>query len=119
LSAIAKRHPAFPDGVCFWRGQTCADTTKLRLIVLPRAITMTEDEEDYPSPHFQGREPFRRRVSRPTCRYQGKTLDELAQNLREAIALQLEGENPADFGLAENPSILASFELEPLVHAET
>ena len=26
---------------------------------------------------------------------QGKTLDELAQNLREAIALQLEGENPA------------------------
>ena len=50
---------------------------------------------------------------------QGKTLDELAQNLREAIALQLEGENPADFGLADNPSILASFELEPLVHAET
>jgi predicted RNase H-like HicB family nuclease len=25
---------------------------------------------------------------------QGKTLDELAQNLREAIALQLEGEKP-------------------------
>ncbi len=50
---------------------------------------------------------------------QGKTLDELAQNLREAIALQLEGENLADFGLADNPSILASFELEPLVHAET
>src|ERR1022692_3091536 len=48
---------------------------------------------------------------------QGKTLDELTQNLREAIALQLEGENLADFGLADNPSILASFELEPLVHA--
>jgi len=28
---------------------------------------------------------------------QGKTLDELAQNLREAIALQLEGGNLADF----------------------
>ncbi len=42
---------------------------------------------------------------------QGKTLDELAQNLREAIALQLEGVNPADFGLADNPSILASFEV--------
>ena len=50
---------------------------------------------------------------------QGKTLDELAQNLREAIALQLEGENLADFGLASDPSILASFELEPLAHAET
>jgi predicted RNase H-like HicB family nuclease len=33
---------------------------------------------------------------------QGKTLDELAQNLKEAIALQLEGKNPADFGLADN-----------------
>ena len=44
---------------------------------------------------------------------QGKTLDELAANIKEAIALQLEGENLADFGLAPNPSILASFELEP------
>lgn len=44
---------------------------------------------------------------------QGRTLDELAANIKEAIALQLEGENPADFGLAPNPSILASFELEP------
>jgi predicted RNase H-like HicB family nuclease len=50
---------------------------------------------------------------------QGKTLDELAENLREAISLQLEGENLADFGLADSPSILASFELEPLVHAES
>ncbi len=44
---------------------------------------------------------------------QGKTLDELAVNIKEAIALQLEGENPADFGLAPDASILASFELEP------
>ncbi len=43
---------------------------------------------------------------------QGKTLDELTENLKEAIALQLEGENPADFDLAENPSVLASFEIE-------
>jgi predicted RNase H-like HicB family nuclease len=50
---------------------------------------------------------------------QGKTLDELADNLREAISLQLEGENPADFGLVDAPSILASFEVEPLAHAET
>lgn len=44
---------------------------------------------------------------------QGKTLDELTENLKEAIALQLEGENPADFDLTEKPSVLASFEIEP------
>ncbi len=44
---------------------------------------------------------------------QGKTLDELTENLKEAIALQLEGENLADFNLAQNPSVLASFEIEP------
>lgn len=44
---------------------------------------------------------------------QGKTLDELAENLKEAIALQLEDENPADFDLIEKPSVLASFEVEP------
>ena len=44
---------------------------------------------------------------------QGKTFDELAQNLEEAISLQLEDENPADFDLAEKPSVLASFEIEP------
>ena len=50
---------------------------------------------------------------------QGKTLDELAKNLKEAISLQLEGENPADFDLAQKPSVLASFELEPSIHAKT
>ncbi|MBI4135241.1 type II toxin-antitoxin system HicB family antitoxin [Candidatus Uhrbacteria bacterium] len=44
---------------------------------------------------------------------QGKTLDELAKNIEEAVALHLEGENPADFGLESKPSVLASFELEP------
>lgn len=44
---------------------------------------------------------------------QGKTLDELTVNLNEAIALQLESENLADFGLEENPSVLVSFELDP------
>ena len=43
---------------------------------------------------------------------QGKTLDELMENLKEATALQLEGEDLADFGLAENPSVLASLEIE-------
>ena len=49
---------------------------------------------------------------------QGKTLDELTENIREAIALHLKDENLADLDLAEDPSILASFELEPLAHAK-
>ena len=49
---------------------------------------------------------------------QGKTLDELAENLKEAVALQLENENPADFDLIEKPTVLASFEVESS-YAET
>jgi predicted RNase H-like HicB family nuclease len=51
---------------------------------------------------------------------QAITLDELMSNIKEAIALQLDGEDPADFGLAPDASILASFELEPepQTHAE-
>lgn len=48
---------------------------------------------------------------------QGKTLDELAENLREAVELQLEGENLADFDLAPNPSILVNLELATKLHA--
>lgn len=48
---------------------------------------------------------------------QGKTLDELAYNLKEAISLALEGENLADFDLSENPSIVANLELEA-AHAQ-
>ena len=47
---------------------------------------------------------------------QGKTLDELAENIREAVDLHLKGENPADFNIAPNPSVLMSFEL-PQIHA--
>jgi predicted RNase H-like HicB family nuclease len=42
---------------------------------------------------------------------QAKTLDELIENIKEAVALQLEGENLAEFGLAAEPSILANFEV--------
>ena len=48
---------------------------------------------------------------------QGKTLDETVSNLQEAIALHLEGENPADFDLAPNPSLLVTYETEPTVVA--
>lgn len=48
---------------------------------------------------------------------QGKTLDELAFNLKEAVSLQLEGENLSDFDLAPQPSVLANLELDTLVYA--
>ncbi len=48
---------------------------------------------------------------------QGETLDELLKNLREAVTLHLEGEDPAAYGLVPNPTILVTMELEP-VHAE-
>ena len=48
---------------------------------------------------------------------QGKTLDETMSNLQEAVALHLEGEDPADFDFTPNPSLLVTFELEPTVVA--
>lgn len=49
---------------------------------------------------------------------QGKTLDELVLNLKEAVELQLEGENLADFDLAAEPSILANLEVDSSVYAQ-
>lgn len=49
---------------------------------------------------------------------QAETLDKLADNLKEALALHLEGEDLSELDLAPDPSILASFELEPLIHAK-
>jgi predicted RNase H-like HicB family nuclease len=48
---------------------------------------------------------------------QGRTLDETIANLREAIALHLEGEDMAGFDLIPNPSLLVTLELEPVVVA--
>jgi predicted RNase H-like HicB family nuclease len=45
---------------------------------------------------------------------QGTTLDETLANLREAVALHLEGEDPADFGLVGHPTVLVTMELEPM-----
>lgn len=44
---------------------------------------------------------------------QGKTLDETIANLKEAVSLHLEGEDPADFDLVPDPSLLVTMELEP------
>ena len=46
---------------------------------------------------------------------QGKTLDETIRNLQEAVTLHLEGEDPAEFDLVPNPSLLITMELESLV----
>ena len=43
---------------------------------------------------------------------QASTLDELASNIREAIALHLDGEDLAELGIAANPTIIATMELE-------
>ncbi len=44
---------------------------------------------------------------------QGESLDEVVQNLKEAITLHLEGEDSTEFGLVSHPSILVTFELQP------
>lgn len=46
---------------------------------------------------------------------QGATLDEVAANLREAVALQLDGEDPAQWGLVPSPTLVVTLELEALV----
>jgi predicted RNase H-like HicB family nuclease len=43
---------------------------------------------------------------------QAPTLDQLAVNIREAISLHLEGEDLTELGLAEDPTILATMELQ-------
>ena len=47
---------------------------------------------------------------------QGATLDETVANLCEAVELHLEGEDLAEMGLAANPTVVITMELES-VHA--
>ena len=44
---------------------------------------------------------------------QGGTLDEVTRNLQEAVALHLDGEDLASFGLRANPTLLVTMEIEP------
>lgn len=46
---------------------------------------------------------------------QGKTLDEVVANLKEAVALHLEGEDLEKLGLAPNPTLIITMETEPTV----
>jgi predicted RNase H-like HicB family nuclease len=47
---------------------------------------------------------------------QGKTLDETISNLKEAVALHLEGEDLSEYGLVQNPTLLITMEEEPSLH---
>ena len=44
---------------------------------------------------------------------QGHTLDEVTQNLREAVALHLADEDLAALGLAPNPTVIVTMEISP------
>jgi predicted RNase H-like HicB family nuclease len=44
---------------------------------------------------------------------QGETLDEVTANLREAVALHLEGEDLAAVGFAAEPTIVVTLERAP------
>ena len=44
---------------------------------------------------------------------QGNTLDGVVNNLKEAVSLHLEGEDPSEFGLVAKPSLQIMVELQP------
>ena len=44
---------------------------------------------------------------------QAESLDAIVQNLREAVALHLEGEDPAGFGLVTKLGLVVTVELQP------
>ena len=48
---------------------------------------------------------------------QGKTLDELASNIQEAVSLHFEGEDFESLGFIKSPSVLLNFELPQLSYA--
>ena len=47
---------------------------------------------------------------------QGKTIDETVENLKEAVYLHLEDEDLSEFGLAPNPTLIITMEVEPLAN---
>lgn len=44
---------------------------------------------------------------------QGSTLDEVTRNLQDAVALFLKGEDLQQLGLAPNPTLVVTMEVEP------
>jgi predicted RNase H-like HicB family nuclease len=47
---------------------------------------------------------------------EAKTFEELQDNIREAVALYFEEEDPASLGFGDSPSILTNFELSANLH---
>lgn len=77
------------------------------------------NEESRTGADFQRGKALRRGVSRFARGItQASTLDQLVTNLKEAIALHLEGENLSDLDLDDNPAVVATFELDDVVSAQ-
>lgn len=47
---------------------------------------------------------------------EGDTFEELTKNIKEAVELFFEGDNPTTLGFGPMPSILTSFELSPVLY---
>ncbi len=48
---------------------------------------------------------------------QADTLDELQENIREAVGLYLQNEDPAELGLVSQPSLLMNIEIPQVKYA--
>jgi hypothetical protein len=48
---------------------------------------------------------------------EGATFEELQENIRDAVALYFEGDEPAELGFDKMPSILTNFEVLPPLYA--
>ena len=48
---------------------------------------------------------------------EGATFEELQENIRDAVALYFEGDDPTSLGFERTPAILTNFEVRQLQHA--
>jgi hypothetical protein len=48
---------------------------------------------------------------------EAETFEMLQDNIRDAVALYFEGDDPASLGFDKSPAILTNFEVPPLMHA--
>ena len=48
---------------------------------------------------------------------EGSTFEELQDNIRDAVALYFEGDDPASLGFDRTPAILTNFEVSQPMHA--
>jgi len=61
---------------------------------------------------FRGEHQYVAECLDPPVVTEAPTLDQLAANIREAVTLHLQGEDLSELGLAKDPTILATLELE-------